>query len=76
MIPLSSYQMPRFTRVPEGATMSRNDKAVFNLVRYGGNNIRNNRIQPQTGYNPVYPRATPQKTKLDINELTLPPGAK
>lgn len=75
-IPLSDYQNPRFRRIPEGATMSRSDKARFDAMPYGGDNTRAFRAAPQPGYNTSFPRTTPLKINLNNDSLTLPPGAR
>lgn len=75
-IPLSSYQNPRFFRIKNEATLSRNDRARFDAMPYGGSNERAWRQAPQPGYNTSYPRTTPLKINLDNANLTLPPGAR
>lgn len=74
-LPISDYQNPRFRRIPEGATMSRNDNAVFDAVQYGVD-IRGWRMQPQPGYNAQYPSTSPIRINLNNWNLSLPPGAK
>lgn len=75
-IPITSYMRPQFTRTPEGATLSRDNNAVFDAQPYGGSNTRAWRQQPQTGYNASYPRVSPLRVNLNNWALTLPPGAR
>lgn len=75
-IPLKDFQNPEFIPYKEGPTLSRNDRAVFDAMPYGGSNRRAWRQSPQPGYNSAFPSTQPLKVDFNRSDYSLPPRAR
>lgn len=75
-IPLKDFQNPRFIRYKEGPTLSRDERARYESMPYGGDNVRAWRQSPLTGYNSSYPSTQALKVDFNRSDYTLPPRAR